>query len=395
MPGTQGVDQQRAQELLSDPAFRAALDQLFDHVTVGRPVRDAAGAIVDFEMVLVNAPSHDAVGRTASEMEGHRVTELFPGWMASDVGRAFCRVVESGEPFVDHWTAYADTIDDGTSIEGYWSIGCAPFGDGYLAVSRDVSAVVREELARREEQRELERTRAAVELLQRSALPLELPVVDGLALAARHVPAGDDGQPVGGDWYDAFALGGGRVALVIGDVAGHGIDAAAHMVQLRTMVRTLAIEHEDPAAVLARANAVAARVGDRDIHTTCGCAVLDVAARTLRWASAGHLPMVRVGAEATLLEAPTGLPLGVDPDARYDAHEVALDRGDRIVAFTDGLVEARGEELGRSLERLRARLADAGPLSAPATVDALVAMRHAELDDLAVLCAELIGAQVP
>ena len=109
------------------------------------------------------------------------------------------------------------------------------------------------------------------------------------------------------------------------------------MVQLRTLVRTLAVEHVSPEVVLRRAGAAVARATDRELHATCGFAVLDVGTRTLRWASAGHLPLLRVGAEAAFLEAPTGLPLGVDPDGEVQAREVVLDPGDRVVAFTDGL----------------------------------------------------------
>ncbi|MCB0971192.1 MAG: serine/threonine-protein phosphatase, partial [Acidimicrobiales bacterium] len=115
----------------------------------------------------------------------------------------------------------------------------------------------------------------------------------------------------------------------------------------------------------------------------------------LRWASAGHLPLLRVGAEAAFLEAPTGLPLGVDPDGEVQAREVVLDPGDRVVAFTDGLVETRGEELGASLERVRAQLDRWGPLGIEATVAALVEARNDDSDDLAVLGIELCGAQTP
>lgn len=388
------VDERQAKDLLSDEAFRASVDRMFDHVTVGRPVRDASGSIVDFDLVLVNAASRDGAGRTSADMEGRRVAELYPGWMASDIGRAFCRVVETGEPFLDHWIAYEDTTPDGVEIEGNWSISCTPFGDGYLAVTRDVTSVVRAEIARREEQAELERSRMAVDLLQRSALPLELPELEGVALAARHLPAHGD-QPVGGDWYDLFALDDRRLGLVIADVAGHGREAAAHMVQLRTMVRTLAVEHTEPDAVLRRANAVVARVGDRDLHTTCAYAVLDVCSRTLRWASAGHPPPIRLGRDAGFLVARTGLPLGVDPTADYEAREVVLDPGDRILVFTDGLVERRGEELDASLERLREVLAAADLTSADAAVDAAVAARDDVSDDVAVVCVELLGPQAP
>ncbi|MCB0970264.1 MAG: SpoIIE family protein phosphatase, partial [Acidimicrobiales bacterium] len=281
------VDDEVVRRMLADPAFAAALDALFDHVTVARAVRGSDGELIDFEIAFVNAAFEDGAGRRGDELVGHRVLGLYPGWMASGLWDRFSAVVETGVPFVDHRIPYADETIDGVVIDGHWTLSALRFGDGYLAVSRDVTALVREEHERQEALRALERSRMAVDLLQRVALPAALPSLPGVAVAARHAPAAGD-QALGGDWYDAFTLADGKLALVIADVAGHGPEAAAHMVQLRTLVRTLAVEHVSPEVVLRRAGAAVARATDRELHATCGFAVLDVGTRTLRWASAGH-----------------------------------------------------------------------------------------------------------
>src|SRR4029077_17041675 len=149
--------------------------------------------------------------------------------------------------------------------------------------------------------------------LQAAALPTTLPELQGVRIAAVYEPA-DPSQPVGGDWYDVFALDDDRVALVIADVAGHGHRAAVFMVQVRNVFRAIAAEHTEPDDVLTRANNVTARLNEPDgPFVTCCFAVLDIDVGTLRWAQAGHFSPMIVKADGTssyLVENP-GAPLAL------------------------------------------------------------------------------------
>ena len=177
--------------------------------------------------------------------------------------------------------------------------------DGYIAASKDVTEVVEAERMAEEARDLAQRERIAVDLLQRAALPGLLPKLDRVDLTA-HYRAAAAHQPVGGDWYDAFALDPNTLALVIADVAGHGPEAAGTMVQVRNILRALARVDEDPGQVLARVDEVVQRMSDRGgPFVTCCYATLDATTGDLRWASAGHLPPIisRHGGEVELINA--------------------------------------------------------------------------------------------
>lgn len=376
--------------LLADDGFRAALDAMQDHVAIGAAVRQD-GAIVDFELRYLNDASIDGAGRSREELVGRRVCELYPNWVESGLFDRFSQVVERREPFVADRLRYDDIAPDGTVITGWWSLSIAPFEDGYIASSRDVTHLVRAEQARRSAQAEAEHNRMAVALLQRAAMPSRLPEVAGLELVARYEHA-SLAQPVGGDWYDAFTLSEGQVGLVIADVAGHGPDAAAFMVQVRNIVRALAIEHVDPGLVLTQANQIVCRLDEvLPFATTC-LAVVDVAAGTFSWALAGHLPPLhraaRTGA-ASYPVAPVGPPLGVDPAAVHTTTVIAVEPGDVVLLLTDGLVEVRDRAIGASLDDLSAWVERLGDVSAHDLADAVVARAGAHRDDAALLIARL------
>jgi serine phosphatase RsbU (regulator of sigma subunit) len=194
--------------------------------------------------------------------------------------------------------------------------------------------------------------RSAADLLQQSLLPSRLPAVRGASLAARSVP-GVHGQRVGGDWYDVFDLPTGEVCLVVGDVVGHDLPAAAVMGQLRNTLRAYALEDSDPTMVLRRVNRAACLLDASDL-TTCVCAVFDPATRKVRWASAGHLPPLKSSAAGVghLLREESGPPLGVIPQVDYPLHETLLAQGDSLLFYSDGLVERRGTPLDSGLDTL-------------------------------------------
>jgi GAF domain-containing protein/anti-sigma regulatory factor (Ser/Thr protein kinase) len=224
--------------------------------------------------------------------------------------------------------------------------------------------------------------RQVVEALQRTLLPDQLPRLPGLELAARYQPA-RVGAGIGGDWYDVFPLVAGQVALVIGDVMGHGVAAAALMAQLRTALRAYAFEGHEPAAVAERLNHLLIPLRPTSM-TTLAYAVIDPERETLRMISAGHVPplLATPGEPPRFLPVEGDPPLGVSPGARFTEHTFPLPYDSLLLLVTDGAIEVRGESLDVGLERLRTLAAETG--DAEALCDAVSDRRSFE-DDLAVV----------
>lgn len=201
----------------------------------------------------------------------------------------------------------------------------------------------------------------AVEL-QRSLLPAAPPAIAELDIAFKYLP-GAQGTQVGGDWFDVIPLAAGRVALVIGDVMGRGIRAAAIMGQLRTAVRAYAVMDLAPALVMHQLNRLVCGMGtDTDVQiSTCVYAVYDPGDATICWANAGHLPPALRAPDGTvsLLEIDLGMPLGID-EAVFDEQQRPMPAGSSLLLYTDGLVECHGIALSDRLQQLRDELARAG-----------------------------------
>ena len=190
--------------------------------------------------------------------------------------------------------------------------------------------------------------REAVTSLQAAVLPALFPTVPGLDAAALYRSASEVAQ-VGGDFYDLFALDGGRVAAVIGDVCGKGVAAARHTVRLRYELRTLLEEGRPPGRVLAAFNRRVQEEFVSDEYATLLLLVLDPATGAVSWASAGHPPPLLTGATPRTLAFAGSLPVGLFPDATYQTARFTLPPGRFLVLYTDGVVEARnpeGQEFG-------------------------------------------------
>jgi serine phosphatase RsbU (regulator of sigma subunit) len=229
--------------------------------------------------------------------------------------------------------------------------------------------------------------REVATVMQTSLLP-PVPRIDGLSLAARYIPA-VQGLDVGGDWYDAFRVASG-LALVIGDVRGHDVAAAARMAELRNLLRALVVDRQEgPASTLARLEQTVSALG-LDAAATCVLAVLRPTAggaHELTWSSAGHLPPVLVhDGRARLLETEADLMLGVSMRSARTEHRLTLVEGDLLVMCTDGLVESRQTSLHERLEVLR-RTVEAHARGNPdAVAEALLhELAAAPSDDVALL----------
>jgi PAS domain S-box-containing protein len=241
------------------------------------------------------------------------------------------------------------------------------------------------------------REHAISETLQRSLLPHALPQIPGLDLAVSYLPA-TEGASVGGDWYDAFPLAGGRVGLVIGDVSGHNIASASTMGQIRSLLRAYAVGNPDPGAVLERTNAAVAQLLPDELATVV-YAVLDPATGDLSYANAGHPPPIissAVGQSEYLDDAP-GTMLGVSATGSFTTGHRRLPPGARVLCYTDGLIEDRRRDIREGLTALADTLRRSHPASAEqtcATVQAAL-VGTAREDDICLLTARLTGPLAP
>ncbi len=226
-----------------------------------------------------------------------------------------------------------------------------------------------------------------VETLQRSLLPDRLPEVPGLLTAAKYMPGGP-GADVGGDWYDAIALDGGRLGLAMGDVVGHGIGAAALMGQLRNALRAYALDGASPGEVVEKLDRMVQQL-EAGRMATLLYMVIEPDLGSITLASAGHLPPLELlpNGEARYLEGGRTLPLGVMPSIEYPEAHFDLEPGSTLVMYTDGLVEERGKSIDVGLDMLKEAVAD-GPDAPEALCDHIVSRllaNRAATDDIAVL----------
>ncbi|PWI42378.1 SpoIIE family protein phosphatase [Streptomyces sp. ICBB 8177] len=271
------------------------------------------------------------------------------------------QVLRSGKPRTvkARKVTWARQDGEGEPRDGYFTFTCTPLADsavgGVLVFGADVTDQVRSAERLRASER-LQREAAVT--LQRSLLPQELEQPDDLRVAATYQPGGTEAA-VGGDWYDVITLGAGRTALVIGDVMGRGLRAAAVMGQLRTAVRAYARLDLPPHEVIQLLDGLAAEIDATQI-ATCVYAVHDAGEGVLTYASAGHLPIVVRGADGTVrrAEGPTGPPLGTG-SYPHASGTLPLEPGATAVLYTDGLVERRTEDIDEGVAALERALAGA------------------------------------
>ncbi|WP_232840727.1 SpoIIE family protein phosphatase/ATP-binding protein [Streptomyces sp. Go-475] len=278
-------------------------------------------------------------------------------------------------------------------MAGFWRSQSAPFEEEDLAFAEELAAraAVAIDNARR-----YTREHALAETLQRSLLPRSLPDQSAVDVAHRYLPALDG---VGGDWFDVIPLPGARVALVVGDVVGHGFHAAATMGQLRTAVHNFSALDLPPDELLGRLDELVTRIdseesadGDTEGVTgaTCLYAVYDPASGACSLARSGHPEPALVHPDGTVeyLPVPGSPPLGLGGGEPFETAELTLPEGSRLVLYTDGLVEDREQGIDAGLEALRAVLARPARTAEETcqdVIDALLPARQG--DDVALLVA--------
>jgi PAS domain S-box-containing protein len=246
------------------------------------------------------------------------------------------------------------------------------------------------------ERREYEREHRIAETLQRALLPKDLPRFRELDLTGRYVPA-EVGLDCGGDWYDVVPLADGSVGVVIGDVAGHGLEAAGIMGELRFGLRAFAVEGHSPAGVVASVDAMLQRLHP-EMMATLLYARIDARTGVVDVVGAGHPPPVvlRPDGTASLVEVAPRPPLGVDPDPSYESTVLRLEPGSTLILYTDGLVDRHDLPLMDGLERLVGAAAEAAGSGAGALCDTILdRLVTADVsDDVAILAAERVPERV-
>ena len=244
---------------------------------------------------------------------------------------------------------------------------------GYVGAAVDIhERVLMQDQLR--ERYDIEHTIA--ETLQRSLLPERLPKIEGLELVPRYLPSAGRGAAIGGDWYDALERPDGRVALVVGDVAGHGLRAAATMGQLRTSFRAYGLVEASPAEVVARVNRLVTSGGEEAMATVLYL-ILDRETGEVTFSAAGHPPPLLLAPDGPrFLEGGRSVPIGAADPAVFREATAVLPPGSTLLLYTDGLVERRGVPLAESLDALAA------------------AVGRAE-DDLDRLCDRVLDAVLP
>ncbi|MEU9866153.1 SpoIIE family protein phosphatase [Streptomyces sp. NPDC047971] len=330
----------------------------------------------DLRYISVNPAEERMNGVPAAEHVGRHASEVLP-FLDDSFTRAMQEVLATGTPILDQYTVGRTAADPDS--DHAWSISFyrleAPNGKvlGVATSSVDVT----------DRHRAVEEQRHTALTLQRSLLPQPPPRRPGLDIAFRYRPA-QASVEIGGDWFDVIPLNNDKTALVVGDVMGSGVTAAAAMGQLRTATRTLADLDLPPAQVMHHLDHITDGLGT---IATCVYAVFDPAAARCHVSLAGHLPPVVLHPDGAreLLDLPTGAPLG-GCGIPFDTTSIDLGPGDQLVLYTDGLVETRDQAIDARLDALLDVLDDPHR-SLDATCDLLLRTLRGEgdHDDVALL----------
>jgi serine phosphatase RsbU (regulator of sigma subunit)/CheY-like chemotaxis protein/anti-sigma regulatory factor (Ser/Thr protein kinase) len=361
----------------------------------GLAIADAAGLVVH-----ANPAMAALLGRAADSLEGESLQALLDLPPGHEVLRRLAQLDGPDGRFELELTLRAElpvqlvaslvAEADGHVLMELWDLR------GRIQGERARLELAAEQAARHKAEALYEREHDIASTLQRGLLPASLPPTPGLALAS-HFEAGGEGTQVGGDWFDAFPLAGGRVGLIVGDVSGRGVAAAARMSQLRSVARAYALEGHAPAEVVERLNAYHQVLAPDDL-TTLVYAVVEPDRGRVRLVNAGHPPpaIATPGAPPRLIEGSCPA-LGVMEVCDAEETVLPFPADAVLVLYTDGLVERRSEGINAGLARLLGALSPPAPAVADTTSRILDACGTAAGDDVTVLCARavpLLGREV-
>jgi serine phosphatase RsbU (regulator of sigma subunit) len=328
---------------------------LGDSLELGRPETEIE-MVADLRVAGSKARANDRTQLVVTEWLG-----TGPGWLLATPLRESGRLpggallLWRAEPFIDEETAVVE------QFASYVSMAVAM-------------------AARLEQEHELAIT------LQRALLPPAPPEVPGIQVAWRYLPG--EARDMGGDWYDVFNLDNGDVVLVIGDVMGHDLAAAAVMGQLRLAVQAYALEGYAPTEVLDRADRLMQHIAP-DRFATLVYATVDSRRERMRFSNAGHPPPLLLAADGSVsrLTEALSVPLGIGTDVRRPQAEYQLARGTRLFLYTDGLVEDRKRGLDKSLDMLTQALQTSVGGAEELCQSGLGFRQESRNDDICVMCA--------
>ncbi|MEW2390857.1 SpoIIE family protein phosphatase [Streptomyces venezuelae] len=353
-------------QVTAEKITEVAVPEFAAEVTV-----DLAQAVLEGEVPATSGAAAASLVRVARCCPGDRADRATGSGTPSPVryppGSPQDRSLSSGGLVLDE-SELVVPLRAGNSVLGLVTFlrgaGAAAFDSGEVALADELVARTAVSI---DNARRFARERTASLALQRQLLPQQLPEQSAVDLAHRYLPT-DDVTGVGGDWFDVIPLSGTRVGLVVGDVVGHGLQAAATMGRLRTTVRAFAQLDMDPVEVLARLDDLVAQSAEEqwggalaaggayaDVTTgaTCLYAVYDPVSRRCVMARAGHLPpaVVDPDGRVSFPELPAGPPLGLG-GLPFESMEIELPVGSLLALFTDGLVEARDRDIDHGLDTL-------------------------------------------
>ena len=390
--GLQEVAGRLARALAGDDVVAALLDHLPTAVAA-----EAAAVVIRTEAGRLERLSREPRRRarevppTPGGVIDRVLTEQEPAWLQSPLG---WRGDETADRLADGGWAMAVlplVADDVRGLLASPTGGCTPSWTEERAVLETIGVLAARAFARG---RRYDAEHRASVALQRTALPSSLPEVDSLTIAARY-RAGAAQARCGGDWYDVLVLDDDHVALLVGDVVGHGMDAAVAMGRLRTGFHMIAPLRPEPSDMVQAVSQQVEAIPNAMCSTVL-CAVIELSTGTMDWCRAGHVPplLVRDG-KGRLLEEAGVAPLGVAPEMTAPVHHQPLEPGDVVVLYTDGVIERRKESIDQGFERLEmvsTDLADLGPEDfSDALLEALVPVEE-QTDDVALLVVRYDGA---
>ncbi len=369
------------------------LDQVADSVLVVAPVANAGGDAdrgrADFSIVHLSPGYIDPAGRSPHDIAGRTLLEAYPGCASGDgLAARAARVLADGVP------QYAPGLV--APLTGVGPVDLVPvmdlraarydgqvvftwrgragdegrLGEAFEHGRTRVALAAARDLLADSEQRAAEEHELALRL-QRAIMPTDVRLVEtsGVDIAVRCRPA-KAAYLVAGDWYDALQLPDGQLLFVVGDIAGHGIDAVTGMVSARNTLRGLVVTGADPHELLSSLN-YAACAFTEGVTGTVICGRYDPKTQQLHWARAGHLPPVLVrDGRAVVQPMPEGMLLGMELEPGYEQVTLQLKSGDTLLLYTDGLIERRAASISDALAEFAAA---AVPDDPNADVDAYVA----------------------